>query len=84
MNGRAERKVPLWVKLAAIAYGFVGTLYCLGGMFVRVMGPCPAFSSETDCGWSPFEEFWAFPGAQIAFVLVGIGLIIGIKRWVGR
>ncbi|WP_156140978.1 hypothetical protein [Sphingomonas sp. 37zxx] len=52
-------------------YGILGTLWCLGNVFVRWMGPCPAFSSKTDCYWSEAHKLWLFPASQIAFVVIG-------------
>jgi hypothetical protein len=73
-----------WVKLGLAFYAFVGLLYSLGGMFVRYMGPCPAFSSNTDCYWSPAKEMWLFPGSQLTVIGVGIVLFIVARRLATR
>ncbi len=62
-------------RVGCFAYLTLGLLWCAGNVFVRLMGPCPAFSSNTTCDWSRAYELWLFPGSQIAFALVGYGLM---------
>lgn len=74
---------PAWVPFGCCTYMILGLLFCLWSGFVRWMGPCPAFSSNTNCHWSRAYELWLFPVPQAAYLTIGILLMIFVKRrWV--
>jgi hypothetical protein len=69
-----------WTGLGCVTYLLLGTIYCAGNAFVWFLGPCPAFSSSTVCDWSTAYELWLFPLSQLAFLTIGIGLMLWVKR----
>lgn len=75
MSGRPD--ITGWARVGCFTYLVLGLLWCVGNVFVRMMGPCPAFSSNASCEWSRGYELWLFPGSQI--VIVGIGY--ALFRW---
>jgi hypothetical protein len=75
-----QRPTARLARLGCALYLMFGGFYAIGGMYVRFMGPCPAFSSNTNCYWSPEQRFWIFPGSQIAIFAVGILLARYVRR----
>ena len=73
-----------WASIGCFAYVVLGGLWAAGNSFVRMMGPCPAFSSNTDCSWTAAERFYYFPGSLIAYLLVGFGLAFLRKKFVKK
>ena len=80
MNETHSPSLPLWCKVTLTIYWLLVPVWMLLGLFVLAMGPCPAFSSNTDCEWSRAEELWNFPISQIASVVVGILLWQLLRR----
>jgi hypothetical protein len=72
MSSFDHPEMPRWAHAGCLIYALAGSLFCLGNFFVWWMGPCPAFSSNTNCSWSQARELWYFPISQLTFVTVGI------------
>ena len=73
-----------WAAYGFMAYLLFGTFWSLGGLYVRAMGPCPAFSSNAECEWSAAYKLWLFPLSQIAFVAVGYVLLRLARKWAAK
>jgi hypothetical protein len=59
-------------------------LWSLGNGWVALMGPCPAFSSNTDCVWTESEEKWFWPHSQLLALGILIFEKIGLDLWARR
>ena len=70
----AQHPPPLWVRALLLMYLFAAPLWCLGNLYVSMLGPCPAFSSNTQCEWSAFERAWYFPLSQLIALALWIPL----------
>jgi hypothetical protein len=79
-----QPEIKTWVSLGWMAYAFLGTLCCLGNLFVRLMGPCPAFSGNTGCHWSAGYTLWLFPLSQVAILAIGYLLPRLARKWARR
>ena len=75
MSEGSDSEYPKWATVGCLLYIFIGALWSLGNLFVWMMGPCPAFSSNTICEWSATKRIWLFPGSQLAFVVVGVAIM---------
>ena len=84
MSTSPPARLVWWARLGFAFYLVVGIFVAGGNLFVRVMGPCPAFSSNTVCSWSRAEELWLFPVSQM--VVLGFGIAFGmlVRRWTNR
>ena len=73
--------MPLWARALVLMLVVGGALFSLGNLFVWIMGPCPAFSSNTVCEWSQAKTFWHFPVSQIATVIVIVLFERMLRKW---
>ena len=62
----------------------LAVIWSLGNGWVSLMGPCPAFSSNTDCVWTEAEENWFWPYSQLLALGVLIVLKFGLDLWAYR
>ncbi|MBD3734513.1 MAG: hypothetical protein IE934_17595 [Sphingopyxis sp.] len=67
------------VQAGCLIYMILGSLWCIGNLWVWFIGPCPAFSSNTECNWSRGYVLWLFPFSQLAFLMFGY-LLLRIAR----
>ena len=84
MNDSEPPSLPLWCRVLLTIYWLLVPLWMLAGLFVSVLGPCPAFSGNTDCEWRRTEELWHFPLSQIASVVLGILLWQLLRRFFAK
>lgn len=80
MSAEHQLRTPTWARTIFFTYVIIGSLYSLLGLFVWFMGPCPAFSSNTSCYWSPLKTSWIFPGQQILFAITCFILLKALRR----
>ncbi len=80
----SEQRTPWWFHGLVILYIAAAMIWGLGNLFVYMMGPCPAFSSNTVCEWSSLKSFWHFPGSQILSICLGFALFVPLKKRVSR
>jgi hypothetical protein len=80
MSTQNHPRTPTWARAIFFTYLIIGALYSLLGLFVWFMGPCPAFSSNANCYWSPLRTYWIFPGQQIAFLISCYILLKTLRR----
>lgn len=84
MTAPGSYDLPFWARALILLWLIGGLLLSLGNLFVWVMGPCPAFSSNTVCEWSEARAFWLFPGSQLTAVIGFVLLVYGLKKWARR
>ncbi len=77
-------ELPEWAIGLFAVYIVVALIWSLLNFFVWWMGPCPAFSSNTDCEWTTFKTLWHFPLTQVVAVLLGILLLFFLRKKFGR
>jgi hypothetical protein len=77
---KSGNSVPVWVQIVSIGYLLIGSFLSVGNLFVWFMGPCPAFSSNTECHWSSGYTFWLFPGSQLTFASTATAILLFIRR----